>query len=96
MYLGKIVELADTKTLFANPQHPYTKALLSAVPVADPRQERNRKDRMILKGELPSPLNPPVGCNFNTRCPLADEHCQLAEPELLEKKPGHQVSCFKI
>lgn len=82
MYLGKIMELAKTADLFANPRHPYTKALLSAVPLPDPRNERTR-ERIILQGDLPSPINPPQGCVFNTRCWKAQEKCRTEAPQLL-------------
>jgi peptide/nickel transport system ATP-binding protein/oligopeptide transport system ATP-binding protein len=92
MYLGKIVEVAPTKTLFSNPQHPYTRALLSAVPVADPRYKR---ERIILTGDVPSPLNPPSGCRFHPRCPaVMNEICPHREPTLLEHEPDHWVSCW--
>ncbi len=90
MYLGKIVEMADEPELFANPQHPYTEALLSAVPVADPTIKRQR---IVLEGDVPSPVNPPSGCPFHTRCWLAQDKCKTDVPELKEVKPGHWVSC---
>ncbi len=90
MYLGKIVELADKAALFTRPQHPYTEALLSAVPVPDPEAA---KQRIILKGDVPSPINPPAGCRFHTRCPQAFARCSKEEPEMREVFPGHHVAC---
>ncbi len=90
MYLGKIVELTDRRTLFSAAQHPYTEALLSAVPVPDPKTKRKR---IILSGDVPSPINPPSGCRFHTRCPYAVERCKVEEPAFREIKPGHQVAC---
>jgi oligopeptide transport system ATP-binding protein len=92
MYLGKIMELADSDTLYTNPKHPYTKALLSAVPVPDPKVEAQRK-RVILEGDIPSPANPPPGCPFNTRCPEAQERCVIEVPEWRELENGHWVAC---
>ena len=90
MYLGKIVELTDKRSLFAHPQHPYTEALLSAVPVPDPRAQ---KQCIILAGDVPSPINPPSGCRFHTRCPYAFERCRVDEPMMQEVLPGHFVAC---
>ncbi len=90
MYLGKIVELADKKTLFASPLHPYTEALLSAVPVPDPRTKR---DRIILRGDVPSPMNPPTGCAFHTRCPYVKDVCRVEAPSLREVTAGHFAAC---
>jgi peptide/nickel transport system ATP-binding protein len=95
MYLGRIMELADRDTLYRDPLHPYTKALLDAAPVPDPKVERARAPR-TLKGEIPSPLNPPTGCVFHTRCPLADEECRRVVPELVQKQSGHSVACIKV
>jgi oligopeptide transport system ATP-binding protein len=96
MYLGKIVELGTTKDVYDNPLHPYTQALLSAVPEPDPSRESNRK-RIIIRGDLPSPANPPKGCNFNTRCPVAFELCyHEPDPPLLEVSPGHWVACHRV
>ncbi|MEX0864121.1 MAG: dipeptide ABC transporter ATP-binding protein [Acidimicrobiia bacterium] len=92
MYLGKIMELADVDTLYTDPKHPYTKALLSAVPVPDPQVEAMRK-RVILEGDIPSPANPPPGCVFNTRCPIAQERCRIEIPEFRELAPGRWVAC---
>ena len=91
MYLGKIVELAARDELYRNPQHPYTQALLSAIPVPDPKL---RREGVILKGDVPSPLNPPAGCRFHTRCPYVMEHCKQQEPLLNEYDPGHSVACW--
>ena len=95
MYLGKIVELTDRNTLYTNPQHPYTKALLSAVPIPDPRIEEQR-ERITLTGDVPNPANPPTGCNFNTRCPFAKDICFQAEPELKEYDSGHHIACHLL
>ena len=95
MYLGKIMEVAEESMLYSNPQHPYTKALLDAAPVPDPEIEKNRK-RIILKGELPSPLNPPKGCVFSSRCPKFSDECSKETPELAKFKNDHFVSCIKV
>jgi oligopeptide transport system ATP-binding protein len=94
MYLGKIVELTDRQELYDNPLHPYTRALLSAVPIPDPVVEEQRQ-RIILEGDVPSPANPPVGCNFNTRCPVVMEICREQEPEFKDVGDGHWVACFR-
>ena len=95
MYLGKMMELADSDELFDNPIHLYTKALLSAVPVPDPTTEQQREHR-VLQGEVPSPMNPPSGCVFHPRCPLAVDSCRLEIPPLQEKRPGHWVACSQV
>ncbi|GAB4471226.1 MAG: dipeptide ABC transporter ATP-binding protein [Anaerolineae bacterium] len=93
MYLGKIVELAEVENVYTAPLHPYTRALLSAIPVPDPEVEEKRQ-RIILEGDVPNPAKPPVGCNFNTRCPVAIDRCFKDEPELQELRPGHWAACF--
>jgi oligopeptide transport system ATP-binding protein len=93
MYLGKIVELADRDELYENPMHPYTQALLSAVPIPDPVIESKRK-RIILEGDVPSPANPPKGCNFCTRCPKVMDICREQDPPFKEYKPNHYAACF--
>jgi oligopeptide transport system ATP-binding protein len=92
MYLGVLAELADSVKIYANPLHPYTKALLSAIPVPDPEKEKSRK-RIILEGDVPSPINTPVGCTFCSRCPYAFERCLTERPVLKEVEDGHQVAC---
>jgi peptide/nickel transport system ATP-binding protein/oligopeptide transport system ATP-binding protein len=91
MYLGKMVELTSREELFHNPMHPYTQALMSAIPVPNPRL---KKQRTILKGDVPSPLNPPSGCRFHTRCPVAIEKCSHDEPQFKELRPDHWVACW--
>ncbi|GAB6138237.1 ABC transporter ATP-binding protein [Halanaerobaculum tunisiense] len=93
MYLGKMAELTSRDELYDNPLHPYTKALLSAIPVADPEVER---DRIILEGDVPSPIDPPTGCTFHTRCPFATDICQQQEPEFIEQEAGHFVACHLV
>ncbi|KAA0942694.1 dipeptide ABC transporter ATP-binding protein [Streptomyces apricus] len=93
MYLGKIVELADRDSLYKAPMHPYTKALMSAVPIPDPRRKSAKSERILLQGDVPSPIAPPSGCRFHTRCWKATQICKTTEPPLLELKPGQQVAC---
>ena len=95
MYLGKIVEITDRKSLYETPQHPYTKALLSAVPIPDPVVESGR-ERIVLGGEVPSPLNPPPGCVFHPRCPIAVPECAIAVPDLREVRADHRVACIRV
>ncbi len=95
MYLGKMVELADCDELFDNPVHPYTKALLNAVPIPDPTLEATR-EHQVIKGEIPSPINPPSGCVFHPRCEMAVDGCSKAVPEFREIKPGHWVACTEV
>ena len=90
MYLGRIMEIADRESMFRHPRHPYTRALLSAVPLPDPGAAR---DRVVLTGDVPSPIDPPSGCYFRTRCPMATERCASEVPALREMAPGHQSAC---
>lgn len=91
MYLGQVIEKAPAEKLFANPVHPYTQALLSAIPVPS---LHDRRERVLMTGELTSPIDPPAECRFSNRCRFATDHCREAEPQLLEVEPGHFVSCF--
>jgi oligopeptide/dipeptide ABC transporter ATP-binding protein len=93
MYLGNVAEVAQADDLYQRPKHPYTQALISAVPIPDPVIEAQRK-RVILQGDIPSPLNPPTGCPFHTRCPVAIDRCKREKPPLVEVAPQHQVACF--
>jgi len=92
MYLGEIVEEADTEEIFANPLHPYTQALLSSIPIATPRAKR---ERVRVEGDVPTPIDPPEGCRFHTRCPIAIEECRMAKPPLMEAGSGHRVACIR-
>jgi oligopeptide/dipeptide ABC transporter ATP-binding protein len=91
MYLGKLVEMAETEELFQNPLHPYTVALMSAIPIPDPKRKR---ERIVLPGEVPSPISPPSGCRFHPRCPRRIDVCSKIEPELVEARPGHFLACY--
>jgi peptide/nickel transport system ATP-binding protein/oligopeptide transport system ATP-binding protein len=93
MYLGKLAEFAERGELFRNPLHPYTQALMSAIPIPDPKLKR---ERIILQGDVPSPLNPPKGCRFHPRCPVAMEHCAFEEPPFREVSPDHWVACWLV
>jgi oligopeptide/dipeptide ABC transporter ATP-binding protein len=93
MYLGKVIEMTTREELFRNPLHPYTQALMSAIPIPDPTLKR---ERIILPGDVPSPLNPPSGCRFHPRCPVAMEHCSLEEPPFIEVSPDHWVACWRV
>ena len=95
MYHGTIVELAESDALFDSPLHPYTQALLAAIPVPDPKVEAGR-EHQVVKGEVPSPINPPSGCVFHPRCPLATPACSSLLPELRELRPGHWVACAEV
>jgi oligopeptide/dipeptide ABC transporter ATP-binding protein len=92
MYVGKIVELADREELYKHPLHPYTRALMSAIPIPDPKAKR---ERIILKGDVPSPVNPPPGCRFHTRCAIAGARCKLEKPPLVDYGDGHYVACWE-
>ena len=95
MYLGKLVELADSYELTFHSVHPYTRSLISAIPVADPKTSRSTK-RIVLEGDVPSPMNPPSGCRFRTRCPYADERCAAEEPQFREVSAGHYAACHHL
>ena len=93
MYLGKIVEMAEAEELYRNPKHPYTRALMSAIPVPDPR---HKEERIILTGDVPSPINPPSGCHFHPRCPMAIEDCKTIVPPLELKSKDHVAACIRV
>ncbi len=95
MYLGSLVEVCDSNSLYKNPLHPYTQALLSAIPIPDPEVSRSRQ-RVVLEGDVPSPINPPQGCKFHTRCPYAMDICRQQRPETITVEPGHTCACHKV
>jgi peptide/nickel transport system ATP-binding protein len=96
MYLGKIAEIAQAGVFFQNPLHPYTQMLLSAIPVVSDDEEKLKPDKVRSEGEIPSPVNVPTGCSFNTRCPFAKERCFKDDPQMREVKPGHHVRCHEV
>jgi peptide/nickel transport system ATP-binding protein len=93
MYAGKLVEVADSDEIYEDPKHPYTRALLSAVPIPDPELQRDRH-RQVLSGEIPNPVSPPAGCRFHTRCPIAEDRCRTEQPPLEEKTADHVAACW--
>ena len=95
MYLGKLVELAPSKELYADPKHPYTQALISSVPIPNPRTERKRQ-RIVLQGDVPSPMNPPSGCPFHTRCPLREDRCSVETPMIRQIDTDHHAACHLL
>jgi oligopeptide transport system ATP-binding protein len=95
MYLGKIMELADSEELYNRPLHPYTQALISAAPIPNPTADRSR-ERILLSGDIPSPINPPKGCHFCTRCRYADERCRTEEPRYVDVGNQHYVACHRV
>ena len=95
MYLGKIMEMTSSDELYSHPLHPYTQALISAAPIPDPVVDRAR-ERILLEGEIPSPINPPKGCNFCTRCKYADERCRTEEPQMVDVGNNHKVACHRV
>ena len=95
LYIGKLVELAESAELYKNPIHPYTRSLLSAIPIPDPKASR-AKNRIVLEGDVPSPVNPPSGCRFRTRCPYATERCAAEVPEFKDYGGGHYAACHRI
>ena len=90
MYLGRIVEIGDKRAVFSTPRHPYTQALMAAAPIADPRA---RRERLVIEGDVPSPLDPPAGCAFHPRCPFAFDRCRVERPELTRREDGHLAAC---
>lgn len=94
MYLGRVIEIAESRQLYDDPRHPYTRALLSAVPIPDPQVEQHRR-RIILEGDVPSPINPPSGCTFHPRCPIVAERCRSDVPPLRARSDLHEVACWR-